>query len=111
MADKVVTVREWEELLYERLGGPDSPEVGRLERLVDKIGGDRVLQFHRRYAKAQAQVGILKAGEHTVQILPKIHGEEDRDLGFLVHLLSYTRKLGLRGTGPAGHEELAGSLL
>ncbi len=111
MANQVVTVREWEELSYEKLGGPDSPEVGRLEQLVDKLGGDRVLQFHRRYAKAQAQVGILKAGEHTVQILPKIHDEEDQDLGFLVHLLSYTRKLGLRGTGPAGHGELAGSLL
>jgi 5-methylcytosine-specific restriction enzyme subunit McrC len=111
MANQLVTVREWENFSYERLGGPGSSEVGRLERLVDGLKGDRVLQFHRKHVKAQNQVGILKAGEHTVQILPKIHDDEALDLGFLVHLLSYTRKLGLRGTGPAGHGELAGSLL
>jgi 5-methylcytosine-specific restriction enzyme subunit McrC len=53
----------------------------------------------------------VKVGNHTIQILPKLYDDEAHDLGFLVYLLSYTRKLELRHTGTAQHEELSGSLL
>lgn len=107
----LLTLREHEKLPYESL---EDGEVARLEKLVADLkvkGGGEVLRFFRRHAQARQYVGILKAGERTVQILPKIYDEESQDLGFLVHLLAYTRKLALRQTGAAPHREFPGSLL
>jgi hypothetical protein len=112
LAQNLVTVKEYEELPYARLR---DAEVSRLEMIVEDLaksrGKPRVFRFLRKHAKAQSFVGIIKAGECTVQILPKIYDDDHHDLGFLVHLLAYTKKLELKRTGTAGHEEFAGSLL
>jgi hypothetical protein len=55
---------------------------------------------------------MIEAGEYTVQILPKIYKEEEKNLGYLIFLLSYTQKqFRLLQSGTAQYERLNGSFL
>ena len=102
-----LTLAEYGTLLYEDLG---EPYVRRLEKVVGDLGVP-VFRFFRSHAQAQQYVGTLAVGDRVVQVLPKIYGTNDENLGFLVFLLSYTKRLRLRQTGTADHERLAGSFL
>lgn len=92
---------------YDRLRGD---AVRRLERFADNQG-PRVFSFHRTHAQARHYVGTVRAGDTTVQILPKIYDSDEQNLSFLLFLLRYTRRLGLRRAGVTGYEKLRGSLL
>jgi hypothetical protein len=61
-----------------------------------------VFRFFRNYVQAQQYVGTVKAGDLTIQILPKTYEEDSKNLGFLVFLLSYTRRLQIQQFGTAG---------
>jgi 5-methylcytosine-specific restriction enzyme subunit McrC len=101
------TIREYESVSYDLLG---DDAVKRLERLGEGRG-PRIFSFHRTHAHARHYVGTVKAGPTTVQILPKIYDRDEQNLSFLIFLLRYTRRLGLRQAGFTNYEKLSGSLL
>ncbi len=103
----LLTLPEYGRLPYSRLV---ESGVRRLEKLTDDLGVP-VFRFFRNHAQARQYVGALKVGNLTVQVLPKIYEEDIQNLGFLVSMLSYTRRLRLRQTGTADYEELDGSFL
>jgi 5-methylcytosine-specific restriction enzyme subunit McrC len=104
---QLITLREYERLDYARLA--DSG-VRQLEHLTEHLGIP-LFRFFREEARAQQYVGVVKVGEHTIQILPKISERNDQNLAYLVFLLSYARRLRLRPTGKGTFEELDGSFL
>ncbi len=103
----LVQVREYGSVPYSRLG---ASTVQALERLTHRLGVP-VFRFLRHELRARQYVGFVRAGGKTVQILPKVYGQEREDLAFLVFLLGYTRSLDLKPTGTAGYERANGSLL
>ena len=104
---QLITLREYERLDYARL---DDSGVRQLEHLTQHLGIP-LFRFFREEARAQQYVGVVKVGEHTIQILPKIGERNDQNLAYLVFLLSYARRLRLRPTGKGPFEELGGSFL
>ncbi len=104
---ELLTLSEYGKLSYEDLGEPD---IHHLEKVVRDLGVP-VFRFFRSYVQAQQYVGTLAIGNRIVQILPKIYDTNDENLGFLVFLLSYTKRLRLQRTGTADHERLSGSFL
>lgn len=86
---ETIHVREYEEFSYTRLG---EGGVERLEKATLALGA-RVFDFYRHRAQARQYVGLIKAGPHTVQILPKVYDNNAENLGYLLALLHYTRKL------------------
>jgi 5-methylcytosine-specific restriction enzyme subunit McrC len=105
-ATNPVTIREYERLTYARLS---EAEIRQLEQATERFGIP-LFRFFRTEAQAQQYVGVVKVGERTIQILPKIYAD-DRDLGYLVFLLSYTQELPLYETGIADYQRLSGSFL
>ncbi len=102
------SLREYEKLSYSRLS---ETGVRRLEQATEDLGVP-VFRFFRTEAQAQHYVGMIEAGECTVQILPKIYKEEEKNLGYLIFLLSYTQKqFRLLQSGTAQYERLNGSFL
>lgn len=106
-APKLIRCREYEHVPYELLG---EDAVRRLERMRERLGVP-VFRFDRTHAQAQQYVGTVRAGDVTVQILPKIYDLEKHNLGFLIFLLRYTRKLRLKQAGLTDYEKLRGSFL
>src|SRR4051794_40640392 len=102
-----ITLREYDELPYTRL---DESVVRQLEQLTNDLGAP-LFRFFRSKAQARQYVGFIKVGEQTIQILPKIYDSDDENLGFLIFLLGYTRRLRLRQAGTVGYEQLEGSFL
>jgi 5-methylcytosine-specific restriction enzyme subunit McrC len=102
-----LTLSEYGTLSYENL---DESGVRRLEKMVTDLGVP-VFKFYRFHAQAQQYVGTLAAGNREVQILPKIYDSDNENLGYLVLLLSFTKRLRLRQTGISDHERLEGSFL
>lgn len=70
-----------------------------------------LFRFRREEARSQQYVGVLRAGDYTIQILPKIGDGDDQNLAYLVFLLGYTRRLHLRPTSKATFEQLGWSFL
>lgn len=89
-ATNPITIREYERLPYARLS---EAEIKQLEQATEHFGIP-LFRFFRTEAQAQQYVGVVKVGERTIQILPKIYAD-DRHLGYLVFLLSYTQELPL----------------
>lgn len=102
-----LSLHEYETLSYGELS---ESEISHLERITKDLGL-QVFRFFRAHAQAQQYVGMMKVGDRVVQILPKIYDKEEENLGFLVFMLSYTRRLRLRPTGTADYEKLNGSFL
>lgn len=102
-----LTLREYEWLPYE---GFTESEVSRLEGVTDGAGRP-VFRCLRTRFQARQYVGMVKVGDRVVQVLPKIYDGDDENLGFLVFMLSYTRRLRLQPTGTADYEKLGGSFL
>lgn len=107
VATKIIRRREYEYVSYELLG---EDATRRLERARERLGVP-VFRFYRTQAQAQQYVGIVRAGNVAVQILPKIYDREERNLGFLIFLLRYTRRLRLKQAGLTDYEKLRGSFL
>lgn len=86
---EVVRVREREKFSYSCLG------AGGAEKLKKAVRDIRrgVFDFYWDYAQAKQYVGLVSAGSHTVEILPKVYEEDDTNLGYLLALLRYTRNL------------------
>ena len=104
----LLSLREYEKLPYSRL---NETGVRRLEQVTEDLGVP-LFRFFRTEAQAQQYVGVIEAGEYTIQILPKIYKEEEKNLGYLIFLLSYTqRQFQLLQTGTADYERLKGSFL
>ncbi len=106
-ATKLIRCREYEYISYDMLG---EDVVRRLERVRNRLGVP-VFRFDRTHAQARHYVGTVRAGNVTVQILPKIYDQEEHNLGFLIFLLRYTRKLRLKQAGLTDYEKLRGSFL
>ena len=106
-APKFIRLREYEYIPYELLG---EDAIRRLERVQERLGIP-VFRFGRTHAQAQRYVGAVRAGNVTVQILPKIYDRDEHNLGFLIFLLRYTRKLRLKQAGLTDYEKLRGSFL
>lgn len=104
---KTITLREYGELPYVWVG---EKGVKRLERAANATGA-RVFDFHLHHAQARQYVGVVKAGQHTVQILPKAHEADKDSLGYLLSLLHYTRKLRIHPGDVTGFDKLGGSFL
>ena len=102
-----VRLREYEYLYYSRLGEDGARS---LERATSALGIP-VFRFFRERAQAQQYVGVLQTGRHTVQILPKIHEREEENLGYLLSLLGFVRRLKLRANDLASFEKHGGSFL
>lgn len=107
MPPETVRVREYEQFSYARLGGGGAE---RLERAILALG-TRVFDFYRHHAQARQYVGLVKAGPHTVQILPKVYDEDTENLGYLLALLHYTRKLRIHPSEVAEFGSSIGSFL
>jgi len=74
--------------------------------------GVPLFRFFRTEAQAQQYVGVIETGGSTIQILPKIYKEEEKNLSYLIFLLSYTQKqFQLLQTGTGNYERLNGSFL
>jgi hypothetical protein len=84
------TIRKYERLPYEY---SSEAELSQLERVTEHLGIP-LFRFFRTEAQAQQYVGVVNIGERAIQILPKIY-EDQRDLGYLVFLLSYALELPL----------------
>ncbi|MXW92838.1 MAG: restriction endonuclease [Rhodospirillaceae bacterium] len=90
--------REWQEL---RVGdkGLTEPEANRFHALAEragrrlKLGETGVLVRTRRGLKAQQVVGVLAVPGRTLEILPKIDGENDAVRKALVHMLAVAHDL------------------
>jgi len=104
---KTITLREYGELPYAWVG---ERGVRLLERASNATGA-HVFDFHLYHARARQYVGVVKAGRHTVQILPKVHEQERDSLGYLLSLLHYTRKLKIHPGDVTGFDKLGGSFL
>lgn len=100
---ETVRVREYEEFSYACLGEGGAE---RLERAT-LARGTRVFDFHLHHAQARQYVGLVKAGPHAVQILPKVYDKDAENLGYLLALLHYTRKLRIH---PSEVAELGSSI-
>ena len=107
VAPKLIRCREYEHLSY---GLFDEGVLRRLERVRQRLGIP-VFLFGRTHLQVQQYVGAIRAGNTTIQILPKIHDTEDHNVGFLIFLLRYTRRLRLKQTGLSDYEKLRGSFL
>ena len=104
----LLSLREYEKLPYSHLS---ETGVRRLEQLTEELGVP-LFRFFRTEAQAQQYVGVIEAGGSTIQILPKIYKEEEKNLGYLIFLLSYTQKqFQLLQTGMGNYERLNGSFL
>ncbi|PLS84121.1 MAG: hypothetical protein CYG60_19600 [Actinobacteria bacterium] len=103
----LIRLKEYEDLPYAVLG-----EEGKrgLQRATEALKAP-VFRFFLDHAQAQQYVGVIKAGRHTVQILPKIHDDEGANLGYLLSLLGYARKLRIRPSDVAEFDRLGGSFL
>src|SRR5215212_466323 len=106
-APKLIRRQEYEYVSYELLG---EDAIRRLERVRERLGVP-VFRFYRTNAQAQQYVGAVRAGNVTIQILPKIYDQEKHNLGFLIFLLRYTRKLRLKQAGLTDYEKLRSSFL
>ncbi|MCY3830284.1 MAG: McrC family protein [Rhodospirillaceae bacterium] len=99
--------REWQEL---RVGenGLTEPEAGRFHALAEragrrlKLGETGVLVRTRRGLKAQQVVGVLAVPGRTLEILPKIDGEDDAVRKALVHMLAVAHDLRVADDALAG---------
>ncbi len=107
VAPKLIRCQEYEWLSYEVF---DEGVPRRLERVQQRLGVP-VFSFGRTHLQARQYVGAVRAGNTTVQILPKIHDREEHNLGFLLFMLRYTRRLRFRQAGLTDHEKLRGSFL
>jgi 5-methylcytosine-specific restriction enzyme subunit McrC len=103
----VVTLREFERVRYDAL---PADLVRGLERVTSDLGIP-LFRFSRTDLQAGRYVGAIQVGGYSVQILPKIYPDDGQNLSYLLFLLGYARRLPLRPTGTAEHEELKGSLL
>src|SRR4028118_805536 len=95
IAQQLVTIREYERLEYSRLG---EPTIRQLEEITEQLGVP-LFRFFREEARAQQYVGVVRVGDRTIQILPKIGERDGQNLAYLIYLLSYARRLRLRPTG------------
>lgn len=103
-----IRLREWERKSYDGIG---AEAISRLEVASDKPGG-RIFDFFRHELRARNFVGVVAADGATVEILPKIHGDDDEaNLGYLLALLRYTGKLATKRGDVAGLGEHRGSFL
>lgn len=104
---EILRLREYDKLEYSRIGEDGAL---RLERATATLGVP-VFRFFRAHAQAQQYVGVVKAGRHTVEILPKIHEKDEENIGYLLSLLGYARKLKIRPNEIAEFEKVGGSFL
>jgi 5-methylcytosine-specific restriction enzyme subunit McrC len=104
---RTFTLREHDTLSYGEL---DPATVSGFERAVERLGIP-ALRFFRHHLKAGQYVGLLHSGRTSIQVIPKVYGDRDHDLGFLIFLLGYTRRLRIRATGQADLATLNGSFL
>lgn len=99
--------REWEELPVGE-NGLTEPEANRFHALAEragrrlKLGGTGVLVRTRRGLKAQQVVGVLAVPGRTLEILPKIDGEDDAVRKALVHMLAVAHDLRVADDALAG---------
>ncbi len=103
----LIRLKEYEDLPYAVLGEEGTRG---LQRATEALKAP-VFRFFLDHAQAQQYVGVIKAGRHTVQVLPKIHDDEGADLGYLLSLLGYARKLQIRPGDVAEFDKLGGSFL
>lgn len=83
-------------------------------RQLEKLTKDLdipLFRFSRTEVQARQYVGVTRVGQRTIQILPKIYDRDEENLGYLVFLLGYTRRLRLRQAGTVGYAQLEGSFL
>jgi 5-methylcytosine-specific restriction enzyme subunit McrC len=103
----LIRLKEYENLPYALLG---EEGTRRLKRATKTLKAP-VFRFLLDHAQAQQYVGVITAGRYTVQILPKIHDDERVNLGYLLSLLSYARRLRIRPSDVAEFDQLGGSFL
>jgi 5-methylcytosine-specific restriction enzyme subunit McrC len=111
-ANKVITLFEHQAISYQELGLPaNDPLLDTLDRLNQDAGLD-LIQLERQGLRATQYVGVIQAGAHLFQILPKIdcdpEGYADAPAGSMpydlaadsaarnfMHMLSLARRLKL----------------
>lgn len=106
-AVKPLICQEWKEL---RVGenGLTELEAGRFHALAERAGGrlklgeNGVLVRTRRGLKAQQVVGVLAVPGRTLEILPKIDGEDDAVRKALVRMLAVAHNLRVADNALAG---------
>jgi len=85
-----ITRFEYQHISYEELG----QEVSKLERLNTKFN-NKLLSFGRNSVKTQAYVGVIRSGDLTIQVLPKIDRNDDASGATrnLINMLAYANNL------------------
>ncbi len=110
--NNVITLFEHQSITYQALGLPvNDPFLEVLDR-INQSAGIELIQLGRRQLRATQYVGVIQAGSHLIQILPKIDCDPDgfadapissraHDLAAIsaarnfMHLLAHTRRLKL----------------
>lgn len=110
---QIITLFEYQARAYEDIGlAVDHPIIAEIERLNERAGADLIL-LGRYELRATQYVGVLRVGDITIQVLPKIdyepagnpeapEGSESHLLAAesathnLLHMLSYAEDLHVR---------------
>jgi len=75
----LITLFERQAISFENLGLPaDDPLLDILDRL-NQNAGNELIQLERKGLRATQFVGVIQAGTHLIQILPKIDCDPDGD--------------------------------
>ena len=89
--EHVITLFEQQSIPYEYLGvKPDDPLLGRLEKIIQSSGNE-LLTLERKALRANQYVGVIAAGEYSIQILPKIDCDPEANHEATPGSISYER--------------------
>ncbi len=97
MKNKIITLSEFEEIpfsmLEERVGKGSAHFLNKLNRLH----GVELFRLSYNTVKATQFVGFVKILGYTIQVVPKIFGDDKtHNLQFLLQLLRYTKKISIK---------------
>lgn len=88
---RLITLFEHQRITYADLGwGPDSIYPDLLDRL-NESSSDEVIRVGRKSIKATQYVGVLRVGDFSIQILPKIDFDQEGDAESVSGSLPRTR--------------------
>ena len=89
--DSLITIFERQTIPYQALGlTANDPFLETLDRL-NKSAGKELIRLERKGLRAMQFVGVIQAGEHTIQILPKIDCDPEANSEAVIGSLSYER--------------------
>ena len=89
--NRLITLFERQAISYQALGvKPDDPLLESVDRL-NQSSGNELIRLERKGLRAMQFVGVIQAGDWTIQILPKIDCDPEADADAVKGSLPYER--------------------